>query len=68
MSQVIVNSKDTYEGNLVFNLESADVSVPNALRRTILSNIETLVFRGFPYTSNHITFKKTHYITNTTIS
>jgi DNA-directed RNA polymerase subunit L/DNA-directed RNA polymerase alpha subunit len=58
MSQVIVNSKDTYEDNLVFNLESADVSVPNALRRTILSNIETLVFRGFPYTSNHITFKK----------
>lgn len=58
MSQVIVNSKDTYEEILLFNLEAADVSVPNALRRTILSNIETLVFRGFPYASNHITFKQ----------
>lgn len=57
MSQIIVNSKDTYEGNLQFNLQGADVSVVNALRRTILCNIETLVFRGFPYESNHIIFK-----------
>ena len=35
-------------------IKDAEVCVVNALRRTILSKINTLVFRGFPYESNNI--------------
>ena len=43
---------------LYFNLKGVNVSVANALRRTFLSNIETIVFRGFPHEANQIDIQK----------
>jgi DNA-directed RNA polymerase subunit L len=37
---------------LFFTLENVDVSIANAIRRTILSNIETVVFRTTPHEKN----------------
>ena len=40
------------ESCLFFTLENVDVSLANAIRRTILSNIETVVFRTAPHDKN----------------
>ena len=45
---------------LTFTLENVDVSVANALRRIILSEIDTVIFRTSPYTEN-----KANIIVNT---
>jgi DNA-directed RNA polymerase subunit L len=45
---------------LTFTLENVDVSVANALRRVILSEIDTVIFRTSPYTEN-----KANIIVNT---
>ena len=37
---------DIIDDALQFNIQNVDVSIINGLRRTILSNIETLVFKG----------------------
>ena len=39
---------------LYFTMKDVEVCVPNAIRRTILSHIDTLVFRGFPHEENNI--------------
>ena len=44
---------------LYFTVKGLNVSVANSIRRTLLSNIETLVFRGFPHEENRIRFIKT---------
>ena len=41
-----ISEIDTINDMLKFNIHNVDVSVVNGLRRTILSNIETLVFKG----------------------
>ena len=41
-----------------FEIRNADVSVVNAIRRTVLTDIETLVMRGFPYNENNIEISK----------
>lgn len=47
------------DGNrLYFTLKGVNVSVANAIRRTFLSNIETIIFRGFPHEANQIDIKK----------
>jgi DNA-directed RNA polymerase alpha subunit len=43
---------------LTFKIINVDVSVVNSLRRVILTEIRTLVFRGFPHYSNRINIKK----------
>ena len=43
---------------LTFKIINVDVSVVNSLRRVILTEIPTLVFRGFPHYSNRINIKK----------
>ena len=43
---------------LKVTLGSIDVSIVNALRRVITSNISTLVFRGFPHNENQIDIVK----------
>ena len=47
-----------YEKNniLYFTLSNTNVSYANALRRTILSNIPTVVIRTFPYEKNDANF------------
>jgi DNA-directed RNA polymerase subunit L len=52
MEPVVVIHEDTgYD--LTFTLENVDVSIANALRRTILSNIATVVFRTTPHEKNN---------------
>jgi DNA-directed RNA polymerase subunit L len=43
---------------LTFKIINVDVCVVNSLRRVILTEIPTLVFRGFPHYSNRINIKK----------
>jgi DNA-directed RNA polymerase subunit L len=43
---------------LTFKLLNVDVSVVNSIRRVILTEIPTLVFRGFPHYSNKINITK----------
>jgi DNA-directed RNA polymerase subunit L len=43
---------------LTFKLLNVDVSIVNSIRRVILTEIPTLVFRGFPHYSNKINIKK----------
>tara|TARA_Y100000389_G_scaffold203265_1_gene251151 strand:- start:30945 stop:32111 length:1167 start_codon:yes stop_codon:yes gene_type:complete len=43
---------------LTFEIHNANVSVINSIRRVVLSNIETLVFKGFPHNENNINIIK----------
>ena len=43
---------------LFLTFDNTDVSIVNALRRVITTNIQTLVFRGFPYKDNQINILK----------
>lgn len=43
---------------LVLEMNNCDTSFVNSIRRTILTNIKTLVFRGFPHNENKIKFIK----------
>ena len=42
---------------LLFTLKNTNVSIANGLRRTILSDVPTVVFRTFPYEKNLADFK-----------
>lgn len=53
--------KDIKEDSLTVNFRNTDVSIVNGLRRTIMTEIPTLVFKGFPYNENEINIE-----TNTT--
>ena len=56
-----ISGKMEDDGNtLHFTLSGVNVSIANAIRRTILSDIETVVFKTSPYSENLATF-----ITNT---
>jgi DNA-directed RNA polymerase alpha subunit len=56
-----VSAKREDDGNtLHFTLSGVNVSIANAIRRTILSDIETVVFKTSPYSENLANF-----ITNT---
>lgn len=43
---------------LTFKIMNVDVSIVNSIRRVILTEIPTLVFRGFPHFSNKINITK----------
>lgn len=45
-------------GALTFMIQNTETCVVNSIRRTALSNIETLVFRGFPHESSNINIVK----------
>ena len=47
-----------YEGTLSFNIRGVETCVVNSLRRACLSNIETLVFKGFPHHESSINIIK----------
>lgn len=55
MSIPEISEIDNIDDMLKFNIHNVDVSIVNGLRRTILSNIETLVFKG---TNDSITIHK----------
>jgi DNA-directed RNA polymerase subunit L len=48
----IIESISEEDGILKFTLSGVNVSLANALRRTIISNIKTVVFRTTPYEEN----------------
>jgi DNA-directed RNA polymerase alpha subunit len=58
--QVQLNNRPEYGDMLGFTLSGVNVSLANALRRTILSDIPLVVFRTTPYEKN-----KANIITNT---
>ena len=54
---LVSNISETSDA-LRFELANVDVSVVNSLRRVILTNLDQLVFRGFPHAENKLTFEK----------
>ena len=61
MNPHIVEQKNTKGETLTFTLEGVNVSIANAIRRTILSDIPTVVFKTSPYEEC-----KANIFTNTT--
>jgi len=57
MEPIVSNLSESEEA-LKFELSNVDVSVVNSLRRVILTNIDQLVFRGFPHAENQLAFEK----------
>jgi DNA-directed RNA polymerase subunit L len=55
---VLVENIVEYDGKLTFNMREVETCVANSLRRTCLSNIETLVFKGFPHYESSINIIK----------
>ena len=53
-----VASKNENDDILTFNLSETNVSIANALRRTIISDIRSVVFHTFPYSENQCTIVK----------
>lgn len=54
----VVSHIQTIKNNSSCVIQGVDVSVVNAIRRTMLTDIETLVFRGFPNNANNINISK----------
>jgi DNA-directed RNA polymerase subunit L len=50
--------QDDNLGILEFEILNEDVSIVNSLRRTMMTDISSLVFRGFPHESNNIMIEK----------
>ena len=48
--QIQITSED--ENQLKFTISGANVSIVNGIRRVLLSNIPTVVFKTFPYSEN----------------
>jgi DNA-directed RNA polymerase subunit L len=53
---IISQHNNNKESSLTFTLENCDVSVANALRRIIVSEINQYVFRTFPHSENRAEF------------
>ena len=50
----IVESKTETNGRLTFTLSGVNVSIANALRRIIISEIPCVVFRTTPHAENKV--------------
>ncbi len=57
MEPIVTNRVET-DDSLRFELANVDVSVVNSLRRVVLTNIDQLVFRGFPHAENQLSIEK----------
>ena len=57
MSSAKINDLTENKGLLTFTLKNVDVSIANGLRRTMISDIDTVVFRTTPYEKNDAEFK-----------
>lgn len=56
MKPIIANYNNNKEQQFTFTLESCDVSIANAIRRIILSDINQYVFKTFPHAENRANF------------
>jgi DNA-directed RNA polymerase subunit L/predicted lipoprotein len=61
MAPIINNISENQFGELTLTMTNVNVSIANAIRRTLLSDIPLLVFRTFPHDKN-----KVEFLTNTT--
>jgi len=61
MSKPVIESFMDHDGILKFTVKGVNVSLANAVRRTILSDIPTYCFRTLPHAENRV-----HITTNTT--
>lgn len=61
MSKPIIESFVDHDGTLRFTVKGVNVSLANAVRRTILADIPTYCFRTLPHAENRV-----HITTNTT--
>lgn len=57
-TSVNMEIKKHTKDDLSFLVDGVDVSIVNSMRRACMSNIETLVFRGFPHEENKINITK----------
>ena len=55
---VYVENIVEYDGKLTFNIRGVETCIANSLRRACLSNIKTLVFKGFPHHESSINIIK----------
>ena len=51
---VIVKKQAKYDERMEFTIQQCDVSLVNGIRRTILSDIPTFVFKTFPHAENDV--------------
>ena len=58
MDPQIISTGENEDGVFSFEILNVDVSVVNSLRRTLMTHIKMLVFRGFPYIDNQLIFHK----------
>ena len=56
MKPIIANYNNNKEEQFTFTLETCDVSIANAIRRVILSDINQYVFKTFPHAENRANF------------
>ncbi len=58
MDPQIISTGENEYGIYSFEISNVDVSVINSLRRTLMTHIKMLVFRGFPHIDNNLKFHK----------
>ena len=58
MDSAIVSDINEIDNNMHFTINKVDVSIVNAIRRTILSDIPVLVFKTTPYEENKVNIIK----------
>jgi DNA-directed RNA polymerase alpha subunit len=58
VNNIYIDAKEDTENMLKFTIKGLNVSFINALRRTILSDIQILGFQGFPHEKCSIKFEK----------
>ena len=58
MNEPIITNTNVSNNNITFTLQGVDVSVANALRRTIMSDIPVIVFKTYPENENLATIIK----------
>ena len=68
MSSILINSINENNGELSFTLSGVDTSVANAIRRTIMSDIQTIVFRTFGEDNNVVFTANTCRLNNEILS
>lgn len=68
MSSILINAINENNGELSFTLSGVDTSVANAIRRTIMSDIQTIVFRTFGEENNVVFTANTCRLNNEILS
>ena len=64
MSSILINAINENNGELSFTLSGVDTSIANAIRRTIMSDIQTIVFRTFGEENNVVFTANTGRLNN----